>query len=401
MNAKWAANIEDLRRIAISYLPLFLSEFVETGGGSGLCIRRNIEAFDRYSFLTRSIVDVSTLSSDTKIFGHRYAKPFGFSAVANLGLFCRTPGQADLILAETAKRENVPYILSNHSTNSIEEVARIAPDHVWAQLYPVTEDRITDSLIGRARDAGLKVLVLTVDFPIANRSETARRRGVSYATGADWSRWPSILADLLRHPRWTMNYLRSGGMPRMGSFVEYLPKGSSGVALGELLCRIWPKNLSWGDIERIRKSWPGRLVLKGLCDPDEVIRARAVGADAVTVSNHGGNKLDCLPASLDLLAMVRAAVGPTFPLFLDGGIRRGSDILTALALGADFCFMGRPALYGLAAGGRVGAQRVFDILSDELRYTQAMVGCPDCKSIDRNAIMDREQIRSGIQDSSS
>jgi L-lactate dehydrogenase (cytochrome)/(S)-mandelate dehydrogenase len=376
-------------------LPLFLSEFVETGGGSGLCIRRNIDAFDRHMFVTKSILDVSALRSDKEVLGRTYSKPFGFSAVANLSLFCRNRRRdADLILAEIANKENVPYILSNHSTNSIEEVAKIAPDNVWAQLYPVTEDRITDSLIGRARDAGIKVLVVTVDFPIQNRSETARRRGVSYAAGADWKRWPSILADIARHPRWALNYGLGGGMPKMGSFEQYVPKGSSGVAIGEYLGRIWPKNLLWGDIERIRRLWPGKLVLKGLCDPDEVVRARDAGADAVTISNHGGNKLDCVPAALDLLAMARPIVGPSFPLFVDGGIRRGSDILTALALGADFCFVGRPALYGLAAGGRVGARRVFDILSEELRYTQAMVGCRDCKSIGRDAIADSEQIRS-------
>lgn len=395
MNARWAANIEDLRQASISYLPLFLSEFVETGGGSGLCIRRNIDAFDRYMFITKSIVDVSTVTSDKEVFGHKYSRPFGFSAVANLGLFCKNSSKnADLILAEVAKKENVPYILSNHSTNSIEDVSKIAPNHVWVQLYPVTEDRITDSLIGRAHHAGVKVLVVTVDFPVPNRSETARRRGVSYATGADWTRWPSILADLARHPRWALNYTLAGGMPKMGSFEQYAPKGSSGVALGELLNRIWPKNLQWDDIERIRKLWPGKLVLKGLCDPDEVVRAREVGADAVTISNHGGNKLDCVPAAIDLLSMVRPIIGPSFPLFVDGGIRRGSDVLTALALGADFCFLGRPALYGLAAGGRVGARRVFDILSEELRYTQAMVGCRDCKSIERDAVMDGEQIRS-------
>jgi len=395
MSARHAANVEDLRRMAIAYLPLFLSEFVETGGGSGGAIKRNIDAFDRHMFITKSIVDVSTMVSEREILGRRYAKPFGFSAVANLGLFCRNSrGDADLILAEIAATENVPYILSNHSTNSIEQVAKIAPNNLWVQLYPVTEDRITDSLIGRARDAGVQVLVLTVDFPIANRSETATRRGVSYATGADWKRWPSILADVACHPLWALNYLRSGGMPKMGSFEQYVPKGSSGIALGEFLTRIWPKNLLWGDIERIRRLWPGKLVLKGLCDPDEVVRAREIGADAVTISNHGGNKLDCMPAAIDLLAMVRPIVGPSFPLFTDGGIRRGSDVLTALALGADFCFFGRPALYGLAAGGRIGARRVFEILSEELRYTQAMVGCPDCNAIDCGAVVDGEQIRS-------
>ncbi|MGE0649291.1 MAG: alpha-hydroxy acid oxidase [Alphaproteobacteria bacterium] len=381
--------------MAISYLPLFLSEFVETGGGSGLCIRRNIDAFDRHMFITKSIVDVSTVASDKEVLGRKYARPFGFSAVANLSLFCRNSRRnADLILAEIAHKENVPYILSNHSTNSIEEVTRVAPDNIWVQLYPVTEDRVTSSLIGRAHDAGVKVLVVTVDFPIQNRSETARRRGVSYATGADWKRWPSILADLARHPRWAVNYLLAGGMPRMGSFEQYAPNGSSGVALGAYLGRIWPKNLLWGDIERIRKQWPGKLVLKGLCHPDEVVRAREAGADAVTISNHGGNKLDCVPAAIDLLSMVRPIIGPSFPLFTDGGIRRGADILTALALGADFCFVGRPALYGLAAGGSTGARRVFDILSEELRYTQAMTGCLDCNSIERDAVMDSEQIRS-------
>ncbi|MBO6782787.1 MAG: alpha-hydroxy-acid oxidizing protein [Alphaproteobacteria bacterium] len=374
-----ALNIEDLRKMAGRRLPSFLFDYVEYGHADGASVARNKAAFDKYQMLSRVLVKVVPPDTRRTVFGREYDLPFGISAVGGLGIF--RPG-ADRFLAEVAREANIPFMLSGVSTESIETVARIAPDHVWFQLYPAREFALTERLIGQARNAGCEVLVVSVDYPIQNKSEVPQRSGVTPIGGIDWAKLPSIAGDLATHPRWLLEFLRSGGMPKMESWMPYAPAGSSPKDIAKYFASVWPPNLVWEDVERIRALWKGKLVLKGLMEPGDVSRAYEVGADAVSLSNHGGNKLNIVPATVDCLAPARDVAPEGSTLFLDGGIRRGSDVVKAAALGADFCFLGRAFLYGVAAGGRDGARRVVEIVRDDLSYTLAMLGIPDMYSVD-------------------
>ncbi len=378
-----ALNIDDLRLLAGRRLPSFLFQYVERGNGNGMGVERNVGGFEKYLMVPRGLTKVVPTDTGRTIFGRRYDLPFGISAVGALGMF-RPSAEEDL--AEVARNLNIPFMLSGMSTRSIEDIARIAPEHVWCQLYPAKDFGITERIIAQARNAGVEVLVVSVDYPVPNQSEIPLRTGVSLTGGINWRKGPSIVADLLRHPGWLFDFLANGGVPELESWKPYAPPGSTAAEISRFIGSAWPPNLLWTDIERIRSLWAGKLVVKGLLHPPDIAQAYRLGADAVTVSNHGGNKLDILPASVDCLSVAGSVPRASGPLFFDGGISRGSDVLKAIALGADFCFLGRAFLYGVSAGGKAGAERVVAILRNELSYAQAMLGCADLQSVKREML---------------
>lgn len=367
-----AASIEDLRRLALRRLPRFVGDYLEGGAGDGGTIRRNIDAFRKYRLVPRALTGVTTVDTGVELFGRRYASLFGISAVGIAGIYRR---HADELLAEAARDADIPFILSGASMASVETICRIAPEHTWYQLYGAHTPEVTDNMMARARDAGVKVLVYTVDYPLAPRSEVSTRTGISMATGPSPRTLPRAFLDALLHPAWTAEYLRGGGLPKLESWAPYAPAGSDAKEIAAYYVRHWSNAQTWHDLDRIRELWKGPLVVKGLIHIDDVKRAKAAGADAVTISNHGGNKLDCMPATLDVSAQVRTAVSGDVRLFFDGGIRRGSDLFIAKALGADFCFTGRATIYGVAAGGLRGARRAISLLQSDMEYTMAMAGC--------------------------
>lgn len=389
MAALRPVSIDHFRELANDYLPKFISEYIDTGGGSGLSQQRNLAAFDRYTFVPRSLVKVTPVVTERTVFGRTYSLPFGISAMGNIGFVRR---HADQILAETGRDANVPFILSGMANASIEEIVRLAPDHVWYQYYMPSDEKVALDVIGRVRDAGVPVLVVTVDLPVSPRGSD--RRGVSVSKGLDWTMWRAILSDVMSHPRWTFDYLRAGNAPRLEGWMRYAPEDSNSLNVRSYFDSIWPLDLCWSDMEWIRREWPGKLVIKGLLHPDDVVRAFSIGAEAVTISNHGGNKLDCIPASIDMLAEAKHRLAPNATVLLDSGIRKGSDILTAIALGAEFCFIGRAVLYGLAADGERGARRIIEILASEIKYTQAMVGVSTSDQLSRDMLLhDGRQIQ--------
>jgi L-lactate dehydrogenase (cytochrome)/(S)-mandelate dehydrogenase len=378
-----AINIDDLRRQARRRLPSFLFDYVERGNGNGAGVVRNVGAFEKYQMVARGLTQVVPTDVGRTIFGRRYDLPFGMSAIGGMGIF---RPEAEALLAAVARDCNIPFMLSGMSTRTIEDIARIAPEHVWCQIYAAKDFALTEQMMERARNAGVEVLVVSVDYPVPNQSEIPQRTGVSLVGGIDWRKGPAIVGDLLRHPRWTSAFLASGGVPALESWRAYAPPGSGVADIPRFIATAWPPNLLWSDIERIRARWPGKLVIKGLLHPPDVAEAYRRGADAVTVSNHGGNRLDILPASIDCLTAARDAVPAGAPLLFDGGLRRGSDVLKAVALGADFCFLGRAFLYAVSAGGRDGAARAVAILRNELTYAQAMLGCADLASVGRELL---------------
>lgn len=365
------ASIDEFRALALARLPRFVADYIERGAGDGGGVRRNVDAFRDYTIVPRALIDVSPVDAAVTLFGRTYASTFGISAVGGGGAYRRF---ADTMLAEAAAAANLPFILSNHSSCSIEAVAKVAAGHTWFQLYASKRPDITERMLRRVHDLGIEVLVFTVDFSVPPRSEIAHRTGISLYAPPEPRALPHIAIEAAKHPRWAIDMLLQGGGLPLGNWTAYAARpGNAGAR--QLLMTAGIANSLWSDVDRLRQLWPGKLVIKGLVHPKDVVRAAAAGADAVTVSNHGGNKLDCMPAALDSLLAVRSGYPAGIPVLFDGGVRRGSDMLIARALGADFCFVGRPTLYGVIAGGRAGARRALEILADGLTHTMAMAGC--------------------------
>lgn len=378
-----AITIDDLQKLARRRLPNFIIDYAGRGAGSGACTRGNVDEFLNYHFSPKALAGTTPLNTKSSLLGRDYAQPFGISAVGVSGLYRR---YGDEILAEAARDADIPFILSGSGTSSIETISKIAPDHTWYQLYPSSERKITDDFISRAEKASVEVLVITVDFPEPNQSEVKERTGVSVGRGPSLRTFPALFWDVIQHPLWLLEFLAAGGTPKLDSWRPYAPANANSTEIFEVFNKSWCGLFDWKEVERIRALWPGKLVIKGITSGEDVARAVAAGADAVTISNHGGNKLDRVLPSLRALHRIcleqKSEHG--IPLFFDGGIRRGTDVLTALAVGADYCFLGRATLFGVAAGGSEGANRALSIISNEMSHAMAMIGCRSIDTLDRS-----------------
>lgn len=375
-NTRRAVTIDDLRTLARRRLPEFAFVPIDTGSGDGSGVTRNVAAFKDYLFRAFALTDITRIDQSVTIFGQTYSSPFGISAVGNAGNLRRN---ADEFLAEAAVEANIPFMLSGVSSASVESIARIAPHHVWQQIYAARDPKLTESLVYRARDAGVSVLVHTVDSPVRPYNNWLTRVGIRLPMSVRAVRpsaWPYVVLQSLTHLAWTMQHLSHGGLPRMESWAPYAPAGSSAAVVAKICHQQISSANSWETVERLRRIWPGKLVLKGLVASADALRALDMGADAVTVSNHGGNKLDCMAAAIDFLPAIASSIGKRAPVLFDGGIRSGAHILTAYALGARMCFVGRATLYGVIAGGREGAGHAINIVREEITRTLALIGCP-------------------------
>jgi (S)-mandelate dehydrogenase len=382
MRVKDAVNIEDLHKLAKRRLPKVAFDFIEGGLEDERGLERNRAAFHKHHLLPRYLVDVSVRDQSQTIFGHKFSSPFGISPTGGAGLYRRG---ADLMLAEAAADANIPYIMSGASNDSIESAARVAPHHTWYQLYAAKDGAISDDLIRRAADAGLAALVLTVDVPVHSKRERNIRNGFANIRGnwmkAALSLKPALLAEAMTHPGWIVEYIRNGGTPALENWLPYAgPDATPEQTVQFNRAQVPAHAQTWKDLERYRRLFPRTLIVKGILHPADAGRAAELGCDGIIVSNHGARQLDQAPASLDMLPAVKAAVGDGMTVMLDSGIRRGADILIALCLGADFCFFGRPTLYGAAAGGIAGVKKAVDIFRGEIDLVMGQIGCP---SLDR------------------
>jgi len=368
-----AVNIDDLRKLAKRRLPKIAYDFIEGGLDDEEGIERAEHSFRNFRLVPRYGVDVTTRDQSTTLFGRTYASPVGISPTGGAGLFRRG---GDMMLAEAARSANIPFIMSGAATGSIEDLGRVAPDHGWYQLYVANDRKISEDMIRRAADAGLSTLVLTVDVPVSSNRERNRRNG--FVRPLKLTLKTKLEACL--HPAWLAEFMRLGP-PMLSNWQAYAPRGASAEDVASYVTTQMPTPLLWQDIEMFRRLWPGKLVLKGIMHPDDATRAAAMGVDGIMVSNHGARQLDRAPAPVEVLPAITAAVGDKMTVMYDGGIRRGSDIVTALCLGAKFVFVGRPTLYGVAAGGAPGAARALQIFRNEIDLVMGQMGAPDIKSL--------------------
>ena len=333
------------------------------------CLHRNVEALNRLLLKSRYLVDIDDVNFTTTIFGQSFAVPFGVAPIGFGGVIW--PRAAEF-LARTALKSNLPFCLSTYATSSLEEIFHIACDHAWFQLYTVNVPEIQEDLIRRARDVGYKTLVVTVDIPTATNRERDIRNGLSVPPALrDWR----IALSVIQRPSWALAMLQSG-IPEFKNVARYAKSGTSLAELGTFLTSINEGYVTPDALSEIRAAWPGNLIIKGILDPEDARLAVNLGADAVTVSNHGGRQLDAAPTSVESLPAIKDAVADDCLIMVDGGVRSGLDVARMMALGADFVFLGRAFMYGVGALGELGAGHVVSLIKEELRQTMAQIGCP-------------------------
>jgi L-lactate dehydrogenase (cytochrome)/(S)-mandelate dehydrogenase len=374
-----AINFDDLRRLAKRRLPKIAYDFIEGGLEDEEGLLRNEEAFRQLRLVPRYGIDVSSRDQSTTLFGRTYSSPVGIAPTGLAGLFRRG---AELMLAEAAREANVPIIMSSQSTCLVEDLGRVVPEHGWFQLYLARDRSISEDMVRRARDAGLSVLVITVDVPVNSKRERNQRNG--FVRPLRLTMKTKLEACL--HPGWMAEYLKLG-MPVLSNWQRYAPSGASAAEVADFVSAQTPAPVLWQDVEALRRLWPGKLVLKGVMHPDDARRAAALGVDGIMVSNHGGRQLDRSPGPIEVLPAIAAAVGDRMTLMYDSGIRRGSDVITALCLGAKFAFVGRHTLYGVSAGGLGGAMRALAILRNEIDITMGQMGAPNIASLGPQFLM--------------
>jgi L-lactate dehydrogenase (cytochrome)/(S)-mandelate dehydrogenase len=368
MNYADAINLEDLRKIAKKRLPRVIYDFIEGGVDDEDGLGKNEDAFRRRPLMPRYLVDVSKIDQSTTVFGRTYSSPFGIAPTGGIGLYRRG---GDIMLAKAARDANIPFIMSGAATASMEEMAKVAPQHGWYQLYAAKDKSISEDMIRRAADLGIPTLVVTVDVPVGSNRERNRRNGF----GRPLNLSLAAKLDALCKPHWFKDYMRYG-RPTLPNWAPYLEPGADAEKVGAFVTQQVRATLTWSDIESFRKIWPRTMVLKGIMRPDDAIRAAEAGIDGLMVSNHGARQLDRAPSPLDVLPAIDAAVGDRMTLMLDGGVRRGADAIIALALGAKLVFLGRPTLYGVVAGGEAGAAKAIGILQNEINLIMSQIGCP-------------------------
>ncbi len=370
-------SLADFDRVAKSYLPRmvygYIDGAVETGAGKSAAAR----AYEQWAFVPQTLNDVSCRQQERTLLGRRYAAPFG---IPPLGGAAIAAYRGDLVLARAASAANLPMVMSASSLIRLEEV-RAAYPTAWFQAYLAGDPVRITAMLDRVEAAGFETLVITVDTPVPGNRENNIRSGYSMPIKVT----SKVALDCISHPRWLVGTLGQTfwrhGMP----YFENM----DAVRGPPMMSRDLQRNLgdrdqlNWSHMEGIRKRWKGHLVIKGLLSAADAARAKALGADAIVVSNHGGRQLDHAVAPLQVLPGIKAAVGD-LPVIIDGGIRRGTDILKALALGAEFVFVGRPFLYAAAIAGENGVQHAVHLLREEISRNMAMLGIAALDALDRD-----------------
>lgn len=359
-----ALNIDELREISRRRLPRFAFDYVDGGSEDESTLRGNRAAFERLRFRPRTLVDVAVRDTSTTILGHSASFP---AIVGPTGLNGLQWPDGDLAIARATAAAGLPFAMSTVSMSYIEDLARATSGRLWLQAYVFREREISDRLIDRAESGGCEAIIITSDFPTPGKRERDYRSGL-----LPKQEFPlRTKLDILRHPWWVLTVARN--RPR---FVNVERELGAGANVNNFVGHnMFDPSLDWDDLARFRDRWKRKLLLKGVLRADDAERAAALGVDGVWLSNHGGRQLDSAVSGMDALPEVMTAVGSRLAVIVDGGVRRGSDIAKAVALGATAVALGRAPVYGLGAGGEAGARHALEILRDEFDRTLALTGC--------------------------
>lgn len=376
MTSAHALNIADLRRMAQRRLPKVVFDYIDGGADDEVTLRENCRIFDDVTFRPRSAVATPTCALRTTVLGVELQVPFLLAPLGSSRLFYPRGEEA---AARAAGRAGTAYILSTLSGCRMEDVKAATSGPAWYQLYVVGGRTAALDGIARARAAGFSVLVVTIDTPVAGNRERDLRNGTRELVGRKAMAMLPFLAQFVVRPRWAAALIADGGMMK---FPNVVIPGEGAMQYAEVGAALADAMVSWSDLEWIRKAWNGPIVIKGVLTAEDARRAANEGAVAVVVSNHGGRQLDGVSATLRALPEVVAAVDGRIEVLVDGGIRRGGDIVKALCLGARACLVGRAYGYGLAADGEAGVARAIDILRTDVDRTLKLLGCASVASLD-------------------
>jgi (S)-mandelate dehydrogenase len=365
-----ALNIDALQALAHRRVPRFAMDYMESGADGEATLRHNRAVFDRVQWVPRTLVDTTQRSTTITLLGRPGASPLVVAPTGLNGIFRKG---ADLMIARAAARAGIPSALSTVSNETLEDVSgasRQLGGRPWFQLYMLKDREISENLMERARACGVDTLVLTSDAAVFGHRERDLRNFSDPMTLS----WKARL-NVLRHPAWLWDVMVPGGAPRFANLLPYLPPRHHGWrASAAFIAQQMDPSVNWSDVAWLRARWSGKLVIKGISSTADAVRAQGEGADGIVLSNHGGRQLDGAVSPMDELPAVRRAVGPDFCLLVDSGFRRGTDIVKAMALGASAVMLGRPVLYGVAAGGESGVFKGLELLRTEIDRTMGQLG---------------------------
>lgn len=386
--SRQALNIEDLRRMAKRRLTKALFDFCDKGSEDQIAMRDNRLALDRIKLRPRIMRDISGRNPGIKLFGKQHGLPLIIGPTGPAG-FVWYRGETEL--ARAAAKANIPFTLASTSNTAMEKVHENGCGTQWFQLYVWRDAEAAFVTIQRALDAGFEGLVVTVDSPVYNNREIDVRNGLVFPPRVTLK----TAIDSLKHPRWLVGtagryYLAEGKLPAFSNI--HVPEEAKAEATGYVSAKSSSflnrnETLTWDFLKRVRDAWPHKLLVKGVLHPDDAVTAADCGADGIFVSNHAGNVNDTAVTPWDALPAIRQAVGDRLTIIADSGVRRGSDVLKGLALGADVIAIGRATLYGVGAAGEAGATRALEILESEITRTMAVLGVTDIPSIGREHIL--------------
>ena len=383
---RWAAkrchNIQDFRRYARLRVPSPMFHYMDGAADDEVTLARNESDFERYELLPRYLVDVSEIDTTTTVMG----APVSFPVVlAPTGMSRLFNNAGELAVSAAAAEAGTVYSLSTVSTYSIEQVAEVCPGPKWFQIYVFRDRGLVQEFIDRCRAAQYHALCLTVDVPVPGNRERDLRTGMSIPPQLSLASW----LDFLLHPLWGLKYVSSEAF-QLANVAHKAPVGDQELTtLVGYLAKQFDPTVDWDAAAWMIEQWDGPFAIKGIACVEDAVRAADIGATAVILSNHGGRQLDCAPSPISLVAEVKAAVGDRVEIICDGGVRRGTDVLKALALGARACMVGRPYLYGLGAAGQVGVSRAIELLRNEIERDMALSGLTSIDQISAEYVRER------------
>jgi len=374
-------NVDDLRRVADRRLPRVIFDYVDGGAEAEITLRDNRRVFDTVRFRPRNGVAIEGPDLGAVVLGRRTSMPL---LLAPCGFTRLVHPDGELAVARAARAAGIGYVLSTMSGYKLEDVAEAhSCGPLWYQLYLVGGRAVAEAAIERARVSGFTTLVITIDTATAGIRERDIRNGSAVLMGDHRFAVIPFVPQLLAHPRWLISYLLDGGPT---TFPNIVIPGRGPMLLREVRAALGQAAVTWSDFRWIREMWPGPVAVKGVLTGDDARRSIDEGAAAVIVSNHGGRQLDGVPASLGVLPEIVQAVGGRAEILMDGGIRRGSDVVKAICLGARSVLIGRAYMYGLAAAGEAGVRRALDILRDDVRRTMTLLGCTTISELNRSYV---------------
>jgi len=380
VNSSRIVSIPDLRPLARRRLPRVVFDYLDGGAEGEFTLRENCRAFEDVTFRPRHAVSVPACDLRTRVLGFDLAFPV---LLAPVGYSRLMHPEGEVAAARCAGAAGTAYILSTISGHRMEDVRAASTGPVFYQLYLMGGRGAAESGIARARAGGFSALVVTIDTAVSGMRERDLRNGMKELMSGGFFTKILFLPQILSRPGWLLRFLRDGGVPHLPNVV--IP-GQGPLPMTDVAAALASSTVTWQDLRWIREAWSGPLVIKGVLTAEDARRSIDEGASAIVVSNHGGRQLDCVPASLQVLPEIVEAVNGQIEVLMDGGVRRGTDVIKAICLGAKAVLVGRAYAYGLAAGGPAGVRRAIEILRTEIERTLKLLGCPSISALDRSYV---------------